>query len=56
MSIMGFFAWALTLAFLLLALPQSSEGHGLKFVVLAVISAVIGLALQWRARRAASGS
>lgn len=56
MSIMGLFAWALTLAFLLLTLPRSSAGHSIKFIILAVTSAVIGFALQWRARRHESRS
>lgn len=56
MRIMGLFAWALTAAFLLLTLPRSSQGHGEKFVALAVTSAVIGITLQWRARRHADRS
>jgi hypothetical protein len=50
-KIIALFAWALALAFLLLTLPRSSQGHGLKFIVLAATSASIGLLLHWRARR-----
>lgn len=51
MRVMGFFAWSLTVAFLLLLFPTSSAGYHGEFIALALTCAAIGTGLYWRAHR-----
>jgi hypothetical protein len=55
MRVMGFFAWALTIAFLMLLIPASSAGHHLEFIALALTCAAVGVTLLWRSRRSPPG-